>query len=224
MLASVRCCKRSRQRPLAQVDRICTQGSLLCFLCPQVDHLAKKMNTGSNSGATDNNMQLEQLTCTNRQQAAQIHSLSQAAAQREALIGQLQAQLATARLHDQQLQQQVQAEREQHQQVARQVSSNALGMYGLWESIIAALVAVGGCLGGCGWASGWACVRASRAASWEGRSGGLIRVPRNGCCSRAASHSFAHLHTSRWSSICSSSRVLQRGHTHRQHIGSSCCA
>ena len=39
----------------------------------------------------------------------------EAAAQREALIGQLQAQLATVRLHDQQLQQQVQAEREQHQ-------------------------------------------------------------------------------------------------------------
>ena len=85
---------------------------------PQVDHLAKKMNTGSSSGAADNSMQLEQLTCTNREQAAKIQSLSQAAAQREALIGQLQAQLATVRLHDQQLQQQVQAEREQHQQVA----------------------------------------------------------------------------------------------------------
>ena len=79
------------------------------------------MNTGSSSGAADNSMQLEQLTCTNREQAAKIQSLSQAAAQREALIGQLQAQLATVRLHDQQLQQQVQAEREQHQQVARQV-------------------------------------------------------------------------------------------------------
>ena len=68
----------------------------------QVDHLAKKMNTGSSSGAADNSMQLEQLTCTNREQAAKIQSLSQAAAQREALIGQLQAQLATVRLHEQQ--------------------------------------------------------------------------------------------------------------------------
>ena len=87
--------------------------------CVQVDHLAKKANTGQQGG--ENSQQLEQLTCTNRQQATQIQSLTQAAAQREALIGQLQAQLATVRMHDQQLQQQLQAEREQHQQVARQV-------------------------------------------------------------------------------------------------------
>mmetsp|Transcript_44847 Transcript_44847/g.107617 ORF Transcript_44847/g.107617 Transcript_44847/m.107617 type:complete len:442 (+) Transcript_44847:67-1392(+) len=103
----------------------------LSSLLQEVDHLAKKMNTGSSSGAADNNMQLEQLTCTNRQQAAQIQSLSQAAAQREALIGQLQAQLATVRLHDQQLQQQVQAEREQHQQVARQVEQHLQFLKGL---------------------------------------------------------------------------------------------
>ena len=43
----------------------------LSSLLQEVDHLAKKMNTGSSfSGATDNNKQLEQLTCTNRQQAA----------------------------------------------------------------------------------------------------------------------------------------------------------
>lgn len=100
-------------------------------LLQEVDHLAKKMNTGSSSGAADNSMQLEQLTCTNREQAAEIQSLSQAAAQREALIGQLQAQLATVRLHDQQLQQQVQAEREQHQQVARQVEQHLEFLKGL---------------------------------------------------------------------------------------------
>ena len=62
-------------------------------------------------------MQLEKLISTNREQTTKIADLTRAAAQREALVGQLQAQLAQARLQaqtaQQTAQQQAQFEKEQ---------------------------------------------------------------------------------------------------------------
>ena len=84
-----------------------------------MDQLAKKAEGGNLQSSGESTVQLEQLTSANRQQTEQIQSLSQAAAHREALIGQLQAQLATARLSVQQHQQQLQAEREQNMQARR---------------------------------------------------------------------------------------------------------
>jgi len=62
-------------------------------------------------------VQLEKLISTNREQTTKIADLTRAAAQREALVGQLQAQLAQARLQaqtaQQTAQQQAQFEKEQ---------------------------------------------------------------------------------------------------------------
>ena len=74
---------------------------------------AAKAQTGEVAATAVRNLPLEQLASNARSQAEQIQSLSAAAAQREALIGQLQVQLTTTRMQLQQLQQQVTTECEQ---------------------------------------------------------------------------------------------------------------
>ena len=97
---------------------------------PQVGELAKKEVARAPAAGGDS-VQLERLISTNRDQAAEIADLQKKAAQREALIGGLQAQLATAKLQATQATQSTQqiaaVERDaliaQHQQMLQQVGA-----------------------------------------------------------------------------------------------------
>lgn len=91
-------------------------------LLKEVGELARTTSAASSTlesdeGQADKSVRLERLISSNREQAAEIGSLTKVAAQREALIGQLQAQLMQARLSGQQAAQEAQqaahAEQEQ---------------------------------------------------------------------------------------------------------------